>query len=145
MVSTKKQIPKQFNTVTVGLTVLKQELEETRLLNFIDLECPKNSGYPVSGIVTSSLIKNILNIQTYTETSEELKELPEFHSQAYRTTLARNIRRVGKINTCNMTLTMFSEYFLNKFKINPVNMRIVVDGTTIEVSPYSKSEGFGWV
>lgn len=145
MVCIKKSQPSVFNTTTAGLAVLKQELKETGIMNFIDMECPKNSGYPVSEIVTTSIIKNVLNISTYTETAEEIKELPEFNSQAYRTTLARNIRRVGKLESHNMPLSLFNTYFINKFNINSNDIRIVVDGTTIEVSPDSKYEGVGWV
>ncbi len=145
MVSLTKSQPKQFNTTTAGLAVLKQELKETGILNFIDRECPKNSGYPVSEIVTSSIVKNILDIPTFTEAAEKIKELPEFNSKAYRTTLSRNIRRVGKLKQYNMPLSLFGTYFIEKFGILGNELRIVVDGTTIEVSRGSKYEGADWV
>lgn len=145
MVSYSKSQPKQFNTTTAGLAVLKQELKETGILNFIDRESPKNSGYPVSEIITSCIVKNVLDIPTFTEAAEEIKELPEFPSKAYRTTLSRNIRRVGNINQYNMPLSFFGTYFINKFGILGKELRIVVDGTTIEVSQGSKYTGASWV
>ncbi len=145
MVPKKKSRPNMFNTTTAGLAVLKQELKETKILNFIDMECPKLYGYPVSEIITSHIVKNVLNISTYTQTSEELSEIPEFHSSAYRTTLARNIRRVGRLENYNFPLSMFRTYFIKKFGINSNEIRIVVDGTTIEVSQDSKYEGASWV
>lgn len=145
MISKQKQKPIIFNTNTAGLTVLMKELKETRLFNLIDSKCPKNSGYLVSDIVTTSIIKNILNIPTYTETSEEIKELPEFDCKAYRTTLGRNIRRVGKLDDYNIFLSILVTDFVKKFKIKSNEIRIIVDGTTIEVSPNSKYEGVDWV
>lgn len=145
MISHKNNQKFVFNTNTAGITVLKKELNKTKILNFIDMECPKNSGYPVSEIVTSSIIKNVLNIDTFKETTEELRKMPEFECFADRTTLGRNIRRVGKISGFNIPLSLYGSYFIKNFKIHPNEIRIVVDGTTIEVSPNSKFEGASWV
>jgi hypothetical protein len=135
----------EFNSTTVGLKVLKKELNKTKILEKIDKLCPKLSGYSVSKIFTASIFKNILNVPTYTQTQEEFMETPEFECLANRTTLGRNIQRLGKLENYNCILLTLVIFIITTFKILSHNIRIVIDGTTIEVSKKSKYEGVDWV
>ncbi len=139
-------INKSYNSENAGLAVLKQELNETNLLCFLDKECPKHSGFKISEIFNLSIFKNILDISTFTEASEEFKELPELTLDINRTTISRNLTKIGGLSNYNFYLSKFVEILLKKYKINPKDLRTIVDGTTIEVSQTSKTyENASWV
>ncbi len=139
------KIPDEFNTNTPGLSIIKKELKETKILDLIDDKFPKHSGFPVSKIVETCIYKNIRNIKTFTETSEEFLVTPEHSININRTTLARNCKRIGKYNDLNFFLMKLLKPLLKKFKVKPAEIRIIVDETTIKVSKDSKYEGAGWV
>jgi len=144
--STEITITKSYNSENAGLAVLKQELKETNLLNILDKDCPKHSGFKVSEIFNLCIFKNILNISTFTEASEEFKELPELTLDISRTTISRNLTKIGNLENYNFYLGKFVEDLLKKHKINPKSLRTIVDGTTIEVSKTSKTyENASWV
>lgn len=144
--SNKITIKTSYNTQNAGLAVLKQELSETNLLNIMDEECPKHSGFKASEIFNLCIFKNILNIPTFTETSEKFEEIPELTLNINRTTIGRNLMRIGKLDNYNFYLNKFVVDLLKKHKIDPSLLRTIVDETTIEVSKTSKTyEDASWV
>lgn len=146
MVSEQIKPNKGFNTNHAGLAILKKELNEIKILNFLDNKCPKHSGFKTSEILTTLIFKNILGIKTYTETSEEFKEISEFNIDIDRTTLGRNIKKIGSLTNYNFYLSYIVKDILNKNKVNKNNLRIIVDETTIEVHKDSKTyQNASWV
>jgi len=140
------KIKNGYNTESAGLAVLRKELNEANILNFLDKQCPKHSGFKVSEIFSLCVFKNVLNIQTMTETSEKFEQIPEFNLKINRTTIARNLIRIGKLKNYNFYLSKFVEYLLKKYRIDKSLLRIIVDETTIEVDKNSKTyEDACWV
>ncbi len=135
-----------FNTQNAGLAVLKQELEEGNLLNYMDSQCKKHSGFKTSEIFNLCIFKNVLNISTMTETSEKFSDIAEFNLNIDRTTIGRNLAKIGNLDNYNFYLSKFVEDLLKKHKINSNSLRIIVDETTIEVDKHSKTyENASWV
>ena len=119
MESPEIKINKSFNSSNAGLAVLKQELKDTNLLKILDKDCPKHSGFKSSEILTLCIFKNILNISTFTETSEIFEELPELTLKLSRTTISRNLTKIGNMKNYNFYLSKFVEDIIKKYKINP--------------------------
>lgn len=146
MVFSRIRIKNGYNTNNAGLAVLREELNEANFLNFLDKECPKHSGFKTSEIFSLCVFKNVLDIPTYTETSEEFADIAEFNLNIDRTTIGRNIAKIGNFQNYNFYLSKFVEDLLKKHKINPSLLRTIVDETTIEVDKYSKTyEDASWV
>jgi hypothetical protein len=140
------KINKSYNSENAGLAVLKQELKDTNFLKILDKDCPKHSGFKSSDIFTLCVFKNIMNISTFTETSEIFQDLPELTLNLSRTTISRNLTNIGNIKNYNFYLAKFVEDLIKKYKINPKNLRTIVDETTIEVSQTSKTyQNSSWV
>jgi len=135
-----------FNTHNAGLAVLRKELNEGNLLNFMDLECPKHSGFKTSEIFSLCIFKNVLNISTMTETSEKFQDIAEFNLTIDRTTIGRNLAKIGNLDNYNFYLSKFVEKLLKKHKIKAKSLRTIVDETTIEVDKHSKTyQDASWV
>ena len=139
-------INNKSNTNFAGLAILKKELIEANFLNFLDKECPKHSGFKASEIFSLCVFKNVLDISTYTETAEEFEEISEFNLKIDRTTIGRNISKIGNLENYNIYLSKFVEDLLKKYRVPSTSLRIIIDETTIEVHKDSKSyEGASWV
>ncbi len=136
--------PQSF-TQTAGLAVLHKELTKTKVLETIDSQCKKHSGFLLSDVICTGIYKNICGIKTFTETSEKFKEIPEFTQNINRTTLSRNFSQFGEYKLENKLLLKQCKYIIKRHKVKSKNIRMVVDTTTIEVSKGSKYEGVKWV
>jgi len=139
-------IKESFNTQNAGLAVLKKELNAGLLLNYMDSELPKRSGYKTSEIFNICIFKNVLDITTLTETSEKFQEIGELDMTLDRTSIARNLAKIGNLKDYNFYLSKFVEDLIKRHKINPNFLRTIVDETTIEVDKHSKTyENASWV
>ena len=139
-------IKESFNTQNAGLAVLRKELNEGYLLNYMDSELPKRSGFKTSEIFNLCIFKNVLDITTLTETSEKFSDIPELSMKLDRTTIARNLAKIGNLDNYNFYLSKFVENLIKKFKIKADALRTIVDETTIEVDKHSKTyENADWV
>ena len=139
-------IKESFNTQNAGLAVLKKELYEGSLLNYMDSELPKRSGFKTSEIFNLCIFKNILDITTLTETSEKFQEIGELDINIDRTSIARNLAKIGNLENYNFYLSKFVEDIISKYKIKSDSLRTIVDETTIEVDKHSKTyENATWV
>ncbi len=137
---------KGFNTNNAGLAILKKELNEIKILNYLDKKCPKHCGFKISEIMSTLIFKNILGIKTYTETSEEFKESSESQIDINRTTLGCNISKIGSLIDYNFYLSYMVTEILKKNNLSNKQLRIIVDETTIEVHKDSKTyENVSWV
>ncbi len=135
----------EFNTDSAGIEIIKRELEASGILDFIDEKIKKHSGFNISDIVSTCVYKNTMNLKTFTETAEEFLHTPEWSIDINRTTLSRNCKNIGAFDNLNIFLEHNVQYALKKFGVKGGEIRIVVDGTTIEVSKNAKYEGADWV
>ena len=101
MESAQIKITESFNSNNAGLAVLKQELEDSNILKILDKDCPKHSGFKSSEILNLCIFKNILDISTFTETSEKFESMPELCLDISRTTISRNLSKIGKLENHN--------------------------------------------
>lgn len=146
MESSQITIKESFNTQNAGLAVLRKELNEGSLLNYMDSELPKHSGFKTSEIFNLCIFKNVLDISTLTETSEKFQDIAELNLNIDRTTIARNLAKIGSLTNYNFYLSKFVENLIKKHKINHNLLRTIVDETTIEVDKHSKTyENATWV
>jgi hypothetical protein len=91
------------------------------------------------------VVKNVLGINTLTETQEQLVTLPEMKISINRTTLSRNLSYLGDLELCNTLLLDFSKQIIEDFKIKPTQIMSIIDASTIEVYKTSNHEGATWV